>query len=81
MRLTAMIQLDQAATRVRLWRARRRHHHIDAQLSARGGRWALEYRRDDRPLVLREFEDEGAARDDATGRLNDLLRAGWVVHW
>ena len=67
--------------RLRLWRARRRHHHIDAVLGTDAGGWAVEYLRDDRPLVTRDFSSEASARDDAAGRLKELQRAGWVVHW
>jgi hypothetical protein len=70
-----------AAQKLRLWRARRRHHHIDAVLAPSGPRWTLEYLRDDRSMVARDFSDEREARDDAAARLTDLQRAGWVVHW
>ena len=67
--------------RLRLWRARRRHHHIDAVLGTSTAGWAVGYFHDDRPLVTHEFSSEDSARDDAAGRLKDLQRAGWVVHW
>ena len=67
--------------RLRLWRARRRHHHIDAVLGTRTAGWAVEYLRDDRPLVTHDFSSEESARNDAAGRLKELQRAGWVVHW
>jgi hypothetical protein len=50
-------------------------------LAANGPRWTLEYLRDDRSMVARDFSDEREARDDAAARLTDLQRAGWVVHW
>ena len=65
----------------RLWRARRRHCHIDATLTAADGTWVIAYSRDDRPLMSREFGAESDARADAEVRLKDLQRAGWVVHW
>jgi hypothetical protein len=64
-----------------LWRARRRHHHIDAVLGVGTAGWAVEYFRDDRPLVTREFSDQELAREDASWRLRELQRVGWVVHW
>jgi hypothetical protein len=66
---------------LRLWRARRRHDHIDAVLTTETGGWSVEYYRNDRPLVSREFAGEDSAREDAAARLKDLQRAGWVVHW
>jgi hypothetical protein len=73
--------LSGKGSRVKLWRARRRHHHIDAVLGPGAAGWAIEYFRDDRPLVTREFSDEESARQDAVGRLKELQRVGWVVHW
>jgi hypothetical protein len=66
---------------MRLWRARRRHCHIDATITASGETWHVAYYRDDRPLMFREFGRESDARADAATRLKDLQRAGWVVHW
>ena len=66
---------------VRLWRARRRHAHIDALLRADGDVWEVSYSRDDRPLLSQVFPTEDAAREDADIRLRDLQRAGWVDHW
>jgi hypothetical protein len=65
----------------RLWRVRRRHHHIDAVLRPSGPRWELQYFRNDRLLVTRRYEQPDLARADATARLNELQRAGWNTHW
>ena len=73
--------MQMSRSSVRLWRARRRHNHLDATLLRRRGAWMVAYSRDGRALVAREFADEGSAREDAAGRLRELQRAGWVVHW
>jgi hypothetical protein len=65
----------------RLWRARRRHHHIDATLVDSGAGWQLTFLRDDKAMVVWAFPDRAAAVADADRRLSDLLRAGWNVHW
>jgi len=66
---------------VRLWRARRRHVHIDADLSRDGRRWALTFLRNDRPLARIDFASEKAARAVARAKLRELQIAGWTEHW
>jgi hypothetical protein len=66
---------------MRLWRARRRHDHIEAELRPDGAAWVLAYARNDRLLLEQRYTREDAARDDAAARLKDLQRAGWVDHW
>jgi DNA polymerase IIIc chi subunit len=66
---------------MRLWRARRRHDHIDVVLREDERGWVLEYTRNDRRLVERTYATEEAAREDAASRLKELRRAGWVDHW
>jgi len=68
-------------TLLRLWRARRRHAHIDALLRESNGRWEASYSRDDRPLLIRQFDTEADARADAAARFRELQRAGWIDHW
>lgn len=65
----------------RLWRARRRHHHIDALLHERGEMWELVFRYDDRRMLTWSFADRATALEDAMQRLRDLQRAGWSLHW
>lgn len=65
----------------RLWRARRRHAHIDAMLRQRADGLEVSYSRDDRPLMSRLFETEEEARADAITRFRELQRAGWIDHW
>ena len=67
--------------RLRLWRARRRHVHIDAILECRRRSWVLVFLRNDRPLATLDYPDERAARRAARARLRQLEVAGWVDHW
>jgi hypothetical protein len=67
--------------RIRLWRARRRHVHIDAILERVGRSWVLRFLRNDRPLAALDYPDEGAARSAARVRLRQLEMAGWTDHW
>jgi hypothetical protein len=69
------------AAHLRLWRARRRHVHIDAMLRQCADGWEVSYSRDDRPLMSRRFETEDDARADAVARFRELQRAGWIDHW
>jgi hypothetical protein len=65
----------------RLWRVRRRHDHIDAELGEDAGAWRLEFLRNDRRLLTWRFADRPAAEAEADRRLRDLQRAGWTLHW
>ena len=65
----------------RLWRVRRRHDHIDAELREDSSGWQLEFLRNDRLLVRWQFGDPSEARLEADRRLKELQRAGWVLHW
>ncbi len=69
---------------LRLWRARRRHDHIDAVLERREAPpvvWELQYLCNDRPFLAWRYADRAAAEADAEARLADLQRAGWTSHW
>jgi hypothetical protein len=64
-----------------LWRARRRHDHIDAVLQRAGSEWVLHFSRNDRLMLSRPYGRQADARAEAAARLQDLERAGWVDHW
>jgi hypothetical protein len=70
---------------MRLWRARKRHDHIDAVLSHGTSNvdhpWTLEYLRNDTPFLVWRYPDRESAQAEADGRLQELLRAGWNSHW
>ena len=65
----------------RLWRVRRRHHHIDAVLRKAGSTWRLTFLYDDGELMTWRFDRRKAADGEAARRLAELQRAGWTVHW
>jgi hypothetical protein len=65
----------------RLWRARRRHHHVDAVVRAQTSGYELLFFHDDRLIVTWPFGDRDTAVAEAGSRLRDLQRAGWNVHW
>lgn len=64
-----------------LWRARRRHAHVDAVLAETPEAWTVQYLRNDKPLVTMEFTDERTARHHARTKLRELQLAGWMEHW
>jgi len=66
---------------LRLWRARRRHDHIDAVLTQAESGWTLEFFHNDRRMLTWPFPDAESARAEAMARLRALQRAGWNVHW
>jgi hypothetical protein len=65
----------------RLWRARRRHHYIDALVRDSDTGSVLEFRRNGRSLVTWRFDTRAVASAEAMTRLRDLQRAGWNTHW
>ena len=66
---------------IRLWRARKRHDHIDAVLFNVGPVWELRLTLNRRELWRDRFDDPERARRAADDRLHDLQRAGWNSHW
>ena len=65
----------------RLWRARRRHHHLDAILQRADAGWTLTFLYDNERLMAWSFDTREAGVAEADRRLRDLLRAGWNLHW
>ena len=65
----------------RLWRARHRHHYIDALVRDSDAGSVLEFRRNGRSLVTWRFVTRDEASAEAMTRLRDLQRAGWNTHW
>lgn len=60
---------------------RRRHDHIDAVIHHEAAVWRLQFLLNDQPLVTWHYADREDASTEATGRLRELQRAGWTVHW
>jgi hypothetical protein len=74
--------LPAAGPTERLWRARRRHDHVDALLlDPPGGPIELRYHLNDRPMLAWRFASREEAAAEADRRLQELLRAGWTLHW
>jgi hypothetical protein len=65
----------------RLWRARRRHDHVDAVVAEAAGQWTLQFLLNDRLIVSWPFPTRDDAAAEADARLRDLQRAGWNTHW
>jgi hypothetical protein len=65
----------------RIWRARRRHHHIDAVVRPQDTSCELQFFHDDRLIVTWPFNNRADALEEAATRLKELQRAGWNVHW
>jgi hypothetical protein len=69
-------------SRERLWRVRKNHVWIDAQLQERSeGAVQLRYFYDGELLYTSHHPTRAAAEADAIARLRELQRAGWNVHW
>jgi hypothetical protein len=64
-----------------LYRLRRRRDRVDAVLRPVDKDWDLIFLFNTRPLASRRFADEAAARKEASTRLADLERVGWIQHW
>ena len=66
----------------RLWRLRKRHHHVDADLR-REGTLGVELRfvYDGRPVFIRRWKTARSALARAAEKRRELERAGWVDHW
>lgn len=67
--------------RIRLWRARKRHDHLDADVQREEGRVELVLSLNGRTLVSQPFRSMDAAESAADRRLRELQRAGWNTHW
>jgi hypothetical protein len=65
----------------RVWRVRKNHSSIDAQLSDRDGGVEIRYFYDGEPILSQEWRTRELALTDAAERLRDLQRAGWTTHW
>lgn len=70
-----------ALTAERLWRVRKDHTWIDAQLASRSGVVEVQFFLDGERVLTREFPTRALASAEADRRLRDLQRAGWTTHW
>jgi hypothetical protein len=67
----------------RLWRVRKNHVWIDAQLRAApdGAGVDLTFFYDGEPMFALRTRTRAAAEAEANERLLELQRAGWNTHW
>jgi len=65
----------------RVWRVRKNHSAIDAQLSDRDAGVEIRYFYDGEPILSQQWPTRELALTDAAERLRDLQRAGWTTHW
>ena len=65
----------------RLWRVRKNHTSIDAQIHDRDAGVEIRYFYDGEPVLSQQWPTRQLALTDAAGRLRDLQRAGWTTHW
>ena len=65
----------------RLWRARKRHDHLDAILSPGHSGWELRYVLNRQLLLRRSYTSEAEARMAADATLRELQLVGWTIHW
>jgi hypothetical protein len=68
-------------TTERVWRVRKNHTSIDAQVSDWEAGVEIRYFYDGEPVFSRRFATRELAEADAAVRLRDLERAGWNSHW
>jgi hypothetical protein len=71
----------QDLTPKRVWRVRKRHDHIDAEIRPRGSEWELRILHNGRRLLSWRFADRDEASAEATARRRELERSGWQSHW
>lgn len=66
----------------RLWRLRKLHHIVDAELVARlPGGFELRYAYDGKLSSCRVWPTRAQALEDAAARRAELEREGWMFHW
>lgn len=67
----------------RLWRVRKNHRWVDAQLHAGADGHGVDLRffYGGELILASHLEDRIAAEAEANRRLQELQRAGWNTHW
>jgi hypothetical protein len=65
----------------RLWRVRKNHTWIDAQIRGCEDGVEIGFNYDGARLFARRFPTRDLAVDEAARTLQDLQRAGWTTHW
>ena len=65
----------------RLWRVRKDHTWIDAQIRDCAAGVEVGFSYDGERVFAREFPTRDLAINEADLRLRELQRAGWTTHW
>ena len=68
---------------IRVWRLRKEHTWIDAQIRdcPESDEVEIRFFYDGALLLARRWPSREQARTHATDRLHDLQRGGWTTHW
>lgn len=76
-----MIDSDQQASQ-RVWRLRKRHQRVDAELCiAEGAGVEIQFWLDDALAYRRRWPTRDEALAEAAGKRAELERQGWMEHW
>lgn len=71
-----------AAAGKRLWRLRKRHQWVDAELrNLDDARVSLHLYYNGTLAYERQWDDQGLALQEASQRRQELEREGWIPHW
>jgi len=65
----------------RLWRVRKHHTWIDAQVHEYADGVEIGFTYDGAPVYARRFPTRHLALTEADRTLRELQRAGWATHW
>jgi len=65
----------------RVWRVRKNHTWIDAQVQDAGDGCAVQFYYDGALLFARRWPSREQALAHAADQLSELQRAGWNTHW
>ena len=70
-----------STNRERLWRVRKSHTWIDAQIRDDEAGVEVRFLYDGEEVFSRRYPSRHLAVCDTDSTLRDLQRAGWVTHW
>ncbi len=65
----------------RLWRMRKLHQYVDAEIWPNGDGVELRYAYNGELTYRRSWSSRGQALDEAAARRAELERDGWMFHW
>lgn len=75
--------MDRPPTDLRIWRLRKRHLYVDAELKqvSGTGEWDLEVYYGTTLTSSKRFATRNEAVDEGRARRAELEREGWTFHW